>query len=88
MFFQEAALTIRSQVRNKPIITENIKVVITAYPPDRRKRDIDNLCKATLDCLEKSQVIQNDNQVRSLNISFADIIKNGKVEIEIYSLPL
>ena len=36
------------------------------FPPDRRRRDIDNLPKAVLDSLEFAGVFENDSQVDRL----------------------
>tara|TARA_Y100001963_G_scaffold120364_1_gene168241 strand:- start:4 stop:342 length:339 start_codon:yes stop_codon:yes gene_type:complete len=57
-------------------------VAIDAYPPDRRKRDIDNLTKATLDALEGC-VFDNDNQVDHLVVIRRDIRPGGALEVEI-----
>ena len=63
-----------------------LDVAITAYPPDRRRRDIDNLLKCTLDSLEAARVFVDDNQVDSLRIERAEVIKGGKLEIKIQSV--
>ena len=41
---------------------------IAAFPPDRRRRDVDNLLKALLDGLEHSGLYANDYQIESLHI--------------------
>ena len=48
-----------------------VSISIVARPPDRRKRDLDNLMKATLDLLVRHQVIADDNTefLTSLSIS-------------------
>lgn len=47
---------------------EKLKVHIEAYPPDKRKRDLDNLFKSLLDALEKSGVFKDDRQIDALSI--------------------
>lgn len=45
-----------------------VSVYVLAYPPDRRRRDIDNLLKALLDALEHGGLFENDSQVDDLRI--------------------
>lgn len=47
---------------------DRLKVTIIAYPPDRRKRDLDNLLKALLDSLQHSGVYPDDSQIDELTI--------------------
>lgn len=63
-----------------------LQVSITAYPPDRRRRDIDNLLKCTLDSLEHAKVFNDDSQVDKLYIERAGVIKGGQLEITIQSV--
>ena len=63
-----------------------LQVYITAHPPDRRRRDIDNLLKCTLDSLEHARVFNNDSQVDKLYIERASVIKGGQLEITIQSV--
>jgi crossover junction endodeoxyribonuclease RusA len=44
-----------------------LEVAIDAYPPDNRKRDIDNLCKPVLDALQDYGMF-NDAQIDDLRI--------------------
>ncbi len=64
-------------------ISKNVKVHVTACPPDRRKRDLDNLFKAPLDALECAGVYFSDNQIADLHIVRSDVVQDGKLEIEI-----
>lgn len=63
-----------------------IRVEILVYPPDRRKRDIDNLAKPCLDALVKGMALADDSLVDMLSIERRPSEKPGRVEIAI--LPL
>ncbi len=54
-----------------------LEVCIEAYPPDRRKRDIDNLLKAILDVLGDYGVYADDSQIDVLRIRRREIHKPG-----------
>lgn len=45
-----------------------LEVRIAVFFPDRYRRDLDNLQKATLDALEKARVFKDDSQVANLQI--------------------
>ncbi len=45
-----------------------IRVKIKAYPPDKRKRDLDNLFKSVLDSLQSSEIYIDDSQIDKLSI--------------------
>jgi crossover junction endodeoxyribonuclease RusA len=63
-----------------------LEIRIAAFPPDRRKRDLDNLLKSVLDCLEASGVIENDNLIESLSIYRAERVAGGQLEVQITAL--
>lgn len=48
-----------------------LRVVIEAYRPDKRKRDLDNLLKATFDSLAHAGVYVDDSQIVDLRIYWA-----------------
>ena len=54
---------------------------VTLYPPDKRKRDIDNICKALLDSLTHAGIIKDDSLIDELIIQRDNIIKGGKCRI-------
>jgi crossover junction endodeoxyribonuclease RusA len=64
-----------------------LSVSITAYPPDRRKRDLDNLFKAVLDSLAKAGVYDDDSQIDHLAICRGDVVKGGRAEVTIQAIP-
>ncbi len=44
----------------------DLSVTIDCYPPDRRRRDIDNLLKALLDAMCKAGLYDDDSQIKRL----------------------
>jgi crossover junction endodeoxyribonuclease RusA len=60
-----------------------LKVVVAVYPPDNRRRDLDNLCKALLDAMEYAGVYVDDSQIYDLRIWRSTVEKDGYVNVEI-----
>lgn len=56
---------------------------VVAYPPDSRRRDIDNLLKATLDALGDAGVYVDDSQIRELLIKWGDKRAGGALDVAI-----
>jgi len=75
------------RVRNhgKPL-TGRLHATITAYPPDRRRRDLDNLPKAILDALAHAGIYVDDSQIDRLLIIRGPIERDGRVHIELIEL--
>jgi crossover junction endodeoxyribonuclease RusA len=59
---------------------------VRAYPPDRRKRDIDNIQKPLLDALEKARAFFNDCQIKHLTTVMREPIEGGKTIVTIRNL--
>ena len=57
----------------------NVRVIVN--PPDRRKRDLDNLLKALLDALSAGNVYDDDFQVERLSMVRQEVVKNGRVKV-------
>ncbi|AIK95926.1 RusA family crossover junction endodeoxyribonuclease [Candidatus Odyssella acanthamoebae] len=60
-----------------------LEVVLATYPPDRRKRDLDNLLKVVFDSLQKAMVYEDDSQIDKITIQRFQVIKGGNIEVEI-----
>ena len=58
-------------------------VSIIARPPDKRKRDLDNLLKPILDSLVDFGAIPDDGMIDDLRVQRADPIPDGSIEVEI-----
>lgn len=67
-------------------LTGALAVTIHAYPPDKRKRDIDNIQKCLLDALEKAHVYENDNQIKDLHTIMCEPCKGGKAVVAIRNI--
>ncbi|MFM9993618.1 MAG: RusA family crossover junction endodeoxyribonuclease [Burkholderiaceae bacterium] len=59
-----------------------LRVEIEAFRPDKRRRDLDNLLKATLDGLAHAGVYDDDSQIVDLRIYWASNI-GGMLKIKI-----
>ena len=81
---EKSILVLRSE-KKLPLesLTENLSIVLTLNPPDRRVRDIDNYCKAVFDALTHAGVWRDDSQVKELLIRWGGVVKGGGYRIEI-----
>ena len=68
------------------MLTGRLRVELLLYPPDRRRRDIDNYAKSLLDSLTKAGVWEDDSQIDELTIKRCEIIKGGYVDVSIRML--
>ena len=61
-----------------PTLVGRLRVEIDLFPPDRRRRDIDNFGgKAILDCLYYAGVYEDDEQIDELIIRRQEVSKPG-----------
>ncbi len=58
-----------------------LTVHVSLFPPDKRKRDIDNVLKPLLDACEHAGCFENDNQIAELHIVRQEIKKGGSCTI-------
>lgn len=72
----------RERIANKKL-EGRLAVEIEAFPPDRRKRDIDNLLKSTLDAVNKAAVFIDDSQIDELSIVRREVSKPGYINLRI-----
>lgn len=72
----------------KPPSGGRIALCMDAFPPDRRRRDLDNLQKGPLDALQHAGVYEDDSQIDLLVARRCELVKPGRIDIRIHELPL
>jgi len=65
-----------------------IALAMDAFPPDRRRRDLDNIQKPLLDALEHAGVYLDDSQIDLLLTRRRPSEPGGKVLVRLSPLPL
>lgn len=63
--------------------TMRFRVDVDLYPPDERRRDIDNSLKVVGDSLVHAHVIHDDSQIDILHVERKNIIKHGQVIVRV-----
>lgn len=66
--------------------TGRLAVSIEVYPPDRRKRDLDNLLKSVIDAVQHGGAFPDDSRIVWLLIYHAQRMPGGKVVVSIRDL--
>lgn len=86
--YQTAAqASVISQLRRIPrALTGPLSVNVALYPPDRRRRDLDNYNKALFDALTRVGIWEDDSQIRRLFLEWGPVVPTGKVVITISNL--
>ena len=60
-----------------------IKLHVDVFPPDKKKRDLDNLNKCLLDSLQHAGIIKDDFDIDYLSMRRCEVIPGGKVIVKI-----
>lgn len=83
--YQSAACAaIIEQLRRLPKPSNSpASVEIMLFPPDARRRDIDNYNKALFDALTHAGVWEDDSQVKRMLVEWGPQVAGGRVEITI-----
>ncbi len=90
-YVTQAVKTFRLEVWNEsrqrriPLQTGPLVLHIEAHPPDKRRRDADNLVKCTADALQKAGVVSDDYQFQVVTVKRMEPIKGGVLHVRIYS---
>ena len=74
--------------RNGSIRTHNgrIRAVVTLHGTDKRSYDIDNRGKGLFDALTHARVYKDDSQIDEMIVRRGEVIKGGRVDVELYEL--
>jgi crossover junction endodeoxyribonuclease RusA len=60
-----------------------LSVTVDIYPPDRRKRDLDNVLKALFDGITHAGVWEDDSQIDELHVYRRDRVEHGLCIVEV-----
>jgi len=85
---QEFRLEVKIMVFKRKIkrLEGRLALTVYLYPPDKRKRDIDNIAKSLLDALEHAGVYENDSQLDELHIIRQELRPGGACKVIITQL--
>ena len=67
--------------------TGSVALLIDAYPPDRRIRDLDNLMKAVLDSLGGAGLYHDDSQIKHIHAWMLEPMEGGRIVVTITENP-
>ena len=72
----------------KPPSGGRIALCMDAFPPDKRRRDLDNIQKPVLDALEHAGVYEDDSQIDLLITRRRQRTDGGRLHVRVEELPL
>ena len=72
----------------KPPSGGRIALAMDAFPPDRRRRDLDNIQKPVLDALEHAGVYADDSQIDLLVTRRREAVPDGRLLVTVEEFPL
>jgi crossover junction endodeoxyribonuclease RusA len=64
-------------------LEQRLMVKVSLYPPDRRRRDLDNYTKGLLDAITHAEIWLDDSQIDLLIVERKEITKGGYAVVEI-----
>ena len=76
------------QVNNLTKYVSRVCLSIYAYPPDKRRRDLDNILKALLDGMVHAGVLEDDSLIDELHVFRRPPIPGGRVLVTIKEIGL
>ena len=72
----------------KPPSSGRIALAMDAFPPDHRRRDLDNIQKPVLDALEHAGVYVDDSQIDLLVTRRRETVPDGRLLVTVEEFPL
>lgn len=78
--FRDDVVGIMAEQQIGPI-QGKLDMQIAVFPPDHRRRDVDNVLKALLDALEHGEAYENDNQIKRLEIEMCEPMDGGTTKV-------
>ena len=72
----------------KPPAGGRVALAMDAFPPDRRRRDLDNIAKPVLDALQHGGLYEDDSQIDLLISRRCEPCFGGRLAVRIVPMPL
>lgn len=67
----------------RPVLKGRLEVHIQAFPPDKRRRDLDNVLKVCIDSLQQAGLFEDDSQIDYLLIERKEVVQDGQLKVDI-----
>lgn len=83
---QEFKKEVATAVKGQRLGQSRLSVTISAFAPDKRIRDLDNILKPTLDALVQAGLFDDDSQVDLLTIQRGEVLKGGMAIVTVATL--
>lgn len=84
-YVNDCLLLLKTQKLNT-IDDEKLCVQLDVYPPDLKRRDLDNIAKVILDTLQRAGIYKDDYNIWKLTIERKDVRQFGEVEFTISAI--
>ncbi len=81
--YRRAVALIVRQQRLKLSLSGRLAIKIIREPPDKRRRDLDNILKAPLDALTHAGLLMDDEQFDEINIVRGQPVSGGRLGVKI-----
>ena len=78
-------MAILAALHFQPLVGD-LAVHVDVYPPDRRRRDLDNCLKSLLDAMEHGGAYADDSQIVRLAVEKREPVDGGKTLVRIRRL--
>jgi crossover junction endodeoxyribonuclease RusA len=79
--------TCRPMLTGTGFRSERLKAVVDVHPPDKRRRDLDNVLKGLLDAMQHAGVYADDGQIDELTVRRRELVDGGKVVVRVGAMP-
>ncbi len=81
--YRDEVCAILGDLHLRPFDSE-LAMTVDAHPPDKRRRDLDNILKSLLDALQHAGAYHDDSQIKKLAVEILEPYRpNGKVIVRL-----
>lgn len=81
--YRQTTTILATQWRDRFDKDKRLSVIVEAYPPDKRRRDVDNIFKCLLDSMQWARVYVDDSQIDRLLVERKMVSPPGRVIVSI-----